>query len=331
MTVTFGNSLGLGDDTVEPEEEVDGTEEPTSTTTTEPKKEEDTDNKRTDSNWGQFLKSLLVFLIYTLIIGVVGCGFIYLTELNDTELDYVFPTQDDFYNASGIMTDYKVTPKCTDDVDNSKTNEIVTNVVGSVLEDNFPYSLIKKIPAGKTVEDMGLIDRLTNWFAITVKASFKFNRTLMKDWLRIFRDTGRSPLSNHAFQIYIGMPFTMLMSFSALFTGFGAAFIGAFKADTKATVWGMFLMFTWGMSFLMSLVIFLRLIVTLLFLPMSQNWGEIAKIMTCNVKVLVILFGFFATGAAYESLDAVIAGVMGIVFLMLVAYTVIQYFKRLFL
>ena len=64
---------------------------------------------------------------------------------------------------------------------------------------------------------------------------------------------------------------------------------------------------------------------------MSQDWKKIAKTMACNVKVLVILFGFFATGAAYESLDAVIAGVMGIVYLMLVSYTVVKYFTKLFL
>ena len=291
---------------------------------------EDDDGKRTNSNWGRFLKSLLVYLIITIIVGVIGCGFIYLTELNEVEMENVFPTTNDFYNASGIKEDSITVSKCSDE-DKSKTNEVVKNVVGSILEDNFPYSLIKKLPEGKKISDMGMIDRLTNWFAGTVKASFLFNRILIKRWLSVFKDNGRSPLSNHAFQIYVGLPFTFLMSLVALGTGFGSAFFGAFKADSTVTIWGMFLMFTWSMSFLMGFVIFLRFIVTLIFLPMSQDWQQIAKTMACNVKVLVILFGFFATGAAYESLDAVIAGVMGIVYLMLVSYTVVKYFTKLFL
>ena len=287
--------------------------------------------KRTDSNWGKFLKSLIVYLIYTILIGVVGCGFIYLTELTNEEKENVFPTSNEFYDASAIKSDSIEVTKCSDEdtTDLDKPNAIKT-IVGSILEDNFPYSLIKKL-GDKKPEDIGLIDRLTNWFAITVKASFVYNRTLMKNWLDVFKDNGRSPLSNHAFQIYIGLPFTVLLSLVAFGTGGMSALVGSFKADPKVTIWGMFLMFTWSMSFFMGLVVFLRFVATLLFLPMSQDWKKIAKTMACNVKVLAILFGFFATGAAYESLDSVIAGVMGIVYLVLVIYTMIQYFRKLFL
>ena len=288
-------------------------------------------NKRTDSNWKKFAKSLLVYLIYTIIIGVVGCGFIYLTELDEVEMENVFPTSDEFYNASSIKSDSIKVTKCSDeDTTDLDKPGAVKKIVGSILEDNFPYSLIKDLD-GKTPEEIGWIDRLTNWFAITVKASFVYNRTLMKTWLDVFKDNGRSPLSNHAFQIYIGLPFSVLISLVSFGTGSLSALVGAFKSDPKVTIWGMFLMFTWSMSFLMGLVVFLRFIATLIFLPMSQDWKKIAKTMACNVKVLVILFGFFATGAAYESLDAVIAGVMGIVYLVLVGYTIIQYFRKLFL
>jgi len=50
--------------------------------------------------------------------------------------------------------------------------------------------------------------------------------------------------------------------------------------------------------------------------------------MACNVKALVILFGFFVCGAAYDKLDATVAGVMGVVYLFLVAKTIWKYFSK---
>lgn len=278
-----------------------------------------------ESNWGQFFSTLLVYLIYTICIGVVGSGFIYLTELSDQELENVFPTDEDFYRASGIVTPSVNVASCSDDPE--KPN-VIKRAVTSVLEDNFPYSMIKIKKEG---EKIGFIDRMTNWFAGTVKASFIFNRILMKKWLRLFKDNGNSPFSNHAVQICFGMPLTCFLSLFALFSGFFSAFFGGFRYDFKVAIWGFFLIYTWSMSFLMSGVIFLRLAVTLLFFPMNQDWKQIARTISCNVKVLVIFFGFLATGAAYESLDSVIAGVMGIVYLMLVGFTVSQYFAKLFL
>jgi hypothetical protein len=96
----------------------------------------------------------------------------------------------------------------------------------------------------------------------------------------------------------------------------------------KVTVWGGFLLYSWGLFGGLAGVIFLRLIATLLFYPMSQNWKEVANIMACNVKPLVILFGFFVCGAAYDKLDPTIAGIMGVVYLMLVAWTVWKYFSK---
>jgi hypothetical protein len=60
---------------------------------------------------------------------------------------------------------------------------------------------------------------------------------------------------------------------------------------------------------------------------MSQNWKEVANIMACNVKAIVILFGFFVCGAAYDNLETTVSGIMGIVYLLLVAHTVWKYFS----
>jgi hypothetical protein len=49
--------------------------------------------------------------------------------------------------------------------------------------------------------------------------------------------------------------------------------------------------------------------------------------MACNVKSIVILFGFFVCGAAYDNLDSTVSGVMGIIYLLLVIHTLWAYFS----
>jgi len=91
---------------------------------------------------------------------------------------------------------------------------------------------------------------------------------------------------------------------------------------------GFFFLFSFGLFGGLSGVIFMRLVATLLFYPMSQNWKEVANIMACNVTALVVLFGFFVCGSAYDTLDPTIAGIMGVVYLILVVYSLWKYFTK---
>jgi hypothetical protein len=168
---------------------------------------------------------------------------------------------------------------------------------------------------------------MTNWFAKTVAACFKSQRAILKGWLDNFSPDG--PLGNHVFQIYIAAPFTIIaLGIGSLFTGWFSSFMGGVSTDMKVTIWGGFLLYAWGLFGGLALLICARFLGTIMFYPMSQNWKEVANIMACNVKPLVILFGFFVCGAAYDRLDPTIAGVMGIVYLMLAGYTVFRYFTK---
>ena len=270
------------------------------------------------NSWLNFLKALLHFFILSLLIGMFGSGFIYLTS-RGSDLDIILPTDELFYTAPS----YEVQR-------NGPYTDVNCNEVGSgsfgVFEDNFPYNLI--LTKGSTKAELtGLtfVERLTNWFAKTVGGCFKSNRALLKGWLDNF--TPNSPLGNHTFQIYIAFPFTMVISLVSLITGFWAAFGAAAGADMKVTVWGGFLLYAWALTIGLACVIFLRLIGTLLFLPMSQNWKEVANIMACNAKAIVILFGFFACGAAYDNLDSTVSGIMGVIYLVLVIHTLWKHFS----
>jgi len=270
------------------------------------------------TSWIKFIKSLAHFFILSMLIGLFGSGFIYLTS-RGSDLDIILPTYELFYSAAS----YEVQKK-------GPYTDVNCNEVGSgsfgVFEDNFPYNLIITNDNSKeALNALSFVERLTNWFAHTVAGCFKTNRAILKSWLDNF--TPGTPLGNHTFQIYIGFPFTMMVSLIALVTGFWAAFGAAIGADSGVTIWGGFLLYAWALTIGLACIIFLRLIGTICFLPMSQNWKEVANIMACNVKSIVILFGFFVCGAAYDNLDSTVSGCMGIVYLILVSYTLWKYFS----
>ena len=273
------------------------------------------------NSWTGFIKSLFTYFVLTLIFGLFGSSFIYLTS-RGSELDEIFPTDEMFYSAKSYEI-LKHGPENIVDCKETSTGSFMG------MEDNFPYNLIK-IKGDASKEDLAkltLADRLMNWFAKTVAGCFKSNRAILKGFLDNFSPDG--PLGNHVFQIYFVMPFTIIVGgFISLITGFFSAFGSAVSADTKVTVWGGFLLYAWGLGFGLALIILMRLLGTIMFFPMSQNWKEVANIMACNVKPLVVLFGFFVCGAAYDKLDPSIAGVMGVVYLALVGWTVFRYFSK---
>lgn len=267
--------------------------------------------------WVDFVKALLFYFIVTLLIGLFGASFIYLTT-RGSEIDIILPTYDKYYGAKKYKVN-KDGPSHIVDCSEVKT------IADSIWESNFPYNLKKEYPNDDKSE-ASFTERLLNWFARTIEGAMKSNRTLLKSWLDVF--TPNTPLGNHTFQIYIAMPFTMMISWLSMFTGFGFAFGSALAADIKVSIIGMFIMYFWGLTLALAVYVFIRFISTLCFLPMSQNWKEISNIMACNVKTLVVLFGFFACGIAYDTLDPDIASVMGVVYVVLVLITVWRSFNK---
>ena len=290
-------------------------------TEAENEKKAEEENKKKDMssipNWVNFVKALLYYFIVTLLIGLFGSGFIYLTT-RGSDIDIILPTYDEYYNAKKYKVD-KVGPYHT--VECSE----VKSIADSIWETNFPYNLKKEYPGGDKSK-APFTERLLNWFARTIEGTMKSNRTMFKSWLDIF--TPNTPLGNHTFQICIAMPFTLFFSWISLFTGFGFAFGAGISADMKVSIFGMILIYVWGLTIALAIYVFIRLISTVCFLPMSQNWKEISNIMACNVKTLVVLFGFFACGVAYDTLDSNIASMMGVVYLILVIITIWKSFNK---
>ena len=74
--------------------------------------EDEDDKKRRDKKkkdwknsdgWVSFVKTLAIYFLITMIVGLVGSSFIYLTT-RGRELDKIFPTDDRFYTAKQYKT-----------------------------------------------------------------------------------------------------------------------------------------------------------------------------------------------------------------------------------
>jgi hypothetical protein len=271
-------------------------------------------------NWANFIKSIIFYLIATILLGVYGAGFIFLTSRSGEEMAQMLPTDPAFYAPR--VCEHEV-PNSFNTVNCTK----VSNGFSTETIDNFPYDYIN--PNVHNIEPKSRVNIVLNWFAQMCKSSFLRNRMLLKSWLSIF--TPNTPLGNQTFQIFVAAPFTAVFSWVSFFTGSFFPLGAAFTTCFKFSLFGMFLGWTWGIAMLIGGVVFMRFVATLALFPMSQNWKEVSEIFTCNVKSLVILFGFFVCGSAFDTLDPDIASVMALVYLLLVGYTVYKMFASRFL
>jgi hypothetical protein len=281
------------------------------------------------THWSVFVKSLIHYFFLSLLIGLFGSGFIYMTS-RGSDLDDILPTEGVFYSPNPVTFQAKGPSIDVNCVEISTGTTIKT-------KDNFPYHFIEdddlqyfltknKDANGKPISP-GFGKRLKRWFARTVMGCFTINRGLLKSWYDFFQPN--TPLGNHAFQMCLVFPFSMSLGHMVPFvTGFGASCIAAFGADPTITIIGLILPWTWFLVFGLTLIIYVRYLATLLIVPLLLNWKEIANIMSCNAKIIAILFGYFACGAAYDNLDSTISGMMAIVFLFYLIRTLYKFLSN---
>jgi len=291
-------------------------------------------------SWASFMKELLYFFIISLMIGIFGSGFCYLTS-RGIIIDYILPTYTNFYNIKSYYVDKKgpyVDVNCVE----------VNTGNSQVIEENFPYNLIVKDENGREYSDaqckfrqakeskdpefkkkytLPVTTHITDWAAQITRSVFMRHRDWFKSYLNVFDPD--SPFGNHAFQICIAFPFTISISIVSVITGLVYTLISAFstghmKLPICGIIFGYLIMIAIGMGIIM----YLRLLITICILPLMQNWKEVANIMACNIKTIAVVFGYFVCGAAYNNLDPTISGIMAIVYLILVVHTIYKYFKK---
>ena len=269
--------------------------------------------------WTSCIKSLFSYFILTIIYGMFASNFIYITS-RGKEIDSILPTFDDYYSAKKYRT-FKFNPLDGEDCNGTPENG------ESILEDNFPYNLIIQNMTPEEILNQPFAIRLQHWYGSCAAGCFKACRAFMKDWLDNFNPSGL--LGNHAFQIIIGFPFTALVG---LLLGGAGGFITSLAAGTNAdipvTIWGFLFGWSWILYFGLAFIIWCRFIGLVFFYGLSSNWNEVSHILACNSTILVVIFGFLACGAAYDTLDPTIAGIMGIVYLCLIAFKMLMHFRK---
>jgi hypothetical protein len=290
-------------------------------------------------SWISFFAALLFYFVLSLLIGLFGSGFIYLTTRGGI-LDYILPTYSDFYKINSFVTERKGPYADIDCVEVSQGTQ-------EVVEENFPYNLIvtdendrefsdpqckfrqaklSKDPEFKKLYTLPVTTHISDWVAQITRSCFMRHRDWLKSYLGMFEPT--SPFGNHAFQICAAFPFTVSISIISVITGMVTAIAAAFgTGHFKLPLFGVLFMYLFFIAIAMGLILYVRLLMTICILPLMQNWKEVGNIMSCNVKIIAIVFGYFACGAAYENLDSTVSGVMAIAYLIIVVHVIYKHFK----
>jgi hypothetical protein len=123
-------------------------------------------------------------------------------------------------------------------------------------------------------------------------------------------------------------PLNLLFSFIVFILGGLLSLFFALQADALLAIIGMICFFTWVICGLIGFVQFVQFWKLFLFEPILHDWITLRKIVGCNIKILVILFGWLVCGAGFDWLDPTISMVMAISFCVLVAKTLFTSFRE---
>lgn len=188
---------------------------------------------------------------------------------------------------------------------------------------SFPYNLI-----GPEKSKWDIIQRLKNFLAITTADTYINNRDTLKSFLTFFAPADHGNIfSNQSFQMLFAAPLNLFFSFIVFLMGGIMSLFFALQADALFFIVGMIMMFTWVICGLIGLIQLLQYWKLFLFEPILHDWITMKKIVGCNIKILVILFGWLVCGAGFDWLDPTISLVMAIAFCVLVAKTLFTSYR----
>ena len=164
-----------------------------------------------------------------------------------------------------------------------------------------------------------------NWFAQSTADSYKTNRSFLQQWLKLFslnkgadKDTEENIFSNESFQMFVASPLTFIVFPLVIFLTYFSSWFSMFKMGWGWTLIGIFLFYSWFISFGVSFVQMFQYLFTLMFLPLFADIKRVKKIFGCNVKGLSILFGLLVCSSAFSHLDNTISITMFIVYLLMI-------------
>lgn len=284
--------------------------------------------KNNENDWAEFGISIVKNIVTTLIIGILGANFIYLTtaesisQNGSTLLEYLFPTLAAQYLPT---TTTSGGTRCSKDIGHN-TNFKLLNKIGVGTTNSWPYSIYKNIDnLDKKDKNNTYTQQFKNWFAQSTAESYKTNRSLLQQWLKLFalnkgsdKDTDENIFSNESFQMFVASPLTFLMFPLVIFFTYFYSWFSMFKMDWRFALIGMFLIYSWIIPFGISFVQTFQYMFALMFLPLFADIKRVKKIFGCNVKGLSIFFGLLICNSAFSHLDNTISITMFVVYLLMI-------------
>jgi len=291
--------------------------------------ENNRDNANDDNNWFGFIKGVLYYFILTLVWGVIGANFIFLTSSDKLFLEKILPTTVSKFTSyfphlasqkgghakrgGGNGGEYYNDEDCDKGMNFSMGN-LESLGIGNV--NGWPYYF-------RTSEHNNYIffRDFLNWMIDTIYGSFAFNRKLLQNWLTLFSKKNGNFLSNDIFQMIFVAPFTLMVAPLAGMVGFFVSFYSAFNTNANMGIlWailGLLFGYTWMLSSSISVVQFVQYLLLFLMLPLITNLNKVKNILKCNIKLLSFVFGLFVCVAALESLNMTTSIVMFILFILM--------------
>ena len=308
------------------------------------KKQNSASDLSKNNNWGGFGVSLLINLIITIVIGLAGSNFIYLTRSasesmgkTSTVLEFLLPTKPGVY-----FPDKKV---------KDETNAYIKNLNGSLFTncgrentcDNaepctnykrlakfnigtlggWPYSMRDpKVPA-----PWGLWAQFKYWLADSTADSYIRGRDYLQKILGTFapEKDGGNMFANQPFQMFVVTPLLYIITPLIYFFIFFSSLFSLFATSPGWAICGtFFFLSTFLISYGMSFVQAFQYMCTLTLVPLLADFKMVQTIFKCNGKALVHFFLICTCISAIINLEGIIAGTIVGVYGLYMLYKLIK-------
>ena len=289
------------------------------------------------NDWFAFIIDVIKAFVITLVVGLLGSNFIFLSGTERVVLDNIMPTDPNEYFPNGFPED-----DGGDDADagaGAGTGQAGGGYEachafrkyvpkGSLIGYEFPYNMV-----AWPKSDWDFMQMFKNWIAKTTADTYITSRGLLKDWLDFFAPAAQSTsqtnvFANQTFLMLFVAPFNICFTFAVFFWGLFSSLFYAIQAGFLWTIAGMIAMYTWIFTGIIGVSHFCQFLKVFVFLPAVTDWAVVKSVLSCNTTVLALLFGWLVCGAAFVSLDPTVAVIMSIVFCLMTLKSLWSEFTR---
>lgn len=256
-------------------------------------------NKDNNDNirWKDFFIYVFISLIASVLIGIIGSNFIFLSYLSPQSKEEWIPTKTMNEEFGGF---YKPTRGGSSSSSCMKSPSLSFNLPG--MDSNWPYSMYKNeiIP--------GFIQSFKNWVAKLTASSFIMHRTLLNKWINLTKGL------NDSLKMVLFAPLTLLFFPAVFIAGFFITIYSVFEANLLWGLAGFFMLFMWPFVNVIASIQTIKYILLFTITPLYSNFNDIKRIFNCNLNIIYLLFGFFVCFSSFLTLDTTTSTIATVIY-----------------